>query len=181
MFQRLLLIILFCIMSYSIDTLKHIEVTTFFLFSTDKQFLSFFFKRLKRNDTDRYPEFPYLSPCGREKNYIRCDDCPIVFTSVLTLNDIDMFSHNHAGDLLKLSFEPSKIYMHENGRVYHPGPDKTGSIGLVQSKLAVEFSKSIIFNDINKPTHFIWKDQEYELDTRWLERVRDYSFYKESG
>lgn len=50
----------------------------------EKQFLEFFFKRLKRNDTARYTkEFPYLSLCGRERNYIRCDDFPIVFTAIV--------------------------------------------------------------------------------------------------
>lgn len=133
------------------------------------------------NDTDRYPEFPYLSPCGREKNYVRCDDCPIVFTHVLTIHDSDMFCHNHAGDLLKIPFEPEKIYMHiENGRLYHPGPEKTGSIGLVQSKLAIEFSKSFIFDDQNVPKYFIWKDEKHRLDSQWLEHIKGYSFYKNS-
>ena len=50
----------------------------------EKQFLKFFFTRLKVNDTGRFSkEFPYYSPCGRERNYIRCDDLPIVFTNVL--------------------------------------------------------------------------------------------------
>lgn len=51
----------------------------------DKSFLVFFFKRLKRNDTNRYQhEFPYLSVCGRERNFIRCDDFPIVFREILS-------------------------------------------------------------------------------------------------
>ena len=51
---------------------------------TDKKFLAFFFRRIKPNTTDRYQgEFPYISPCGPEINYIRCDDLPIVFTHLL--------------------------------------------------------------------------------------------------
>lgn len=50
----------------------------------DKQFLRFFFKRLRFNATPRYQhEFPYVSLCGVERNYIRCDDLPIVFTDVI--------------------------------------------------------------------------------------------------
>lgn len=50
----------------------------------EKQFLRFFFNRLKVNDLKRYQkDFPYLSPCGRERNFIRCDDTPIVFTHIL--------------------------------------------------------------------------------------------------
>ena len=47
-------------------------------------FLKFFFKRLKKNDSMRYTEdFPYLSLCGKERNFVRCDDLPIVFTEVI--------------------------------------------------------------------------------------------------
>lgn len=50
----------------------------------DKQFLRFFFKRLRFNATQRYrTEFPYVSLCGTERNYVRCDDLPIVFTDVI--------------------------------------------------------------------------------------------------
>lgn len=50
----------------------------------DKQFLRFFFKRLRFNATQRYQnEFPYLSLCGTERNYVRCDDLPIVFTEMI--------------------------------------------------------------------------------------------------
>ena len=46
----------------------------------DTKFLEFFFKRLRYNKSESYPEFPYVSLCGREMNYVRCDDLPIVFT-----------------------------------------------------------------------------------------------------
>ena len=50
----------------------------------DKKFLEFFFKRVKLNTTGQYEsEFPYVSPCGREINYIHCDDLPIVFSQLL--------------------------------------------------------------------------------------------------
>ena len=54
------------------------------VFLTDKKFLEFFFKRVKVNTSGRYEtEFPYLSPCGRETNYIHCDDLPVVFSQLL--------------------------------------------------------------------------------------------------
>lgn len=38
----------------------------------EKDFLKFFFKRIKKNQTGKYEnQFPFVSPCGREKNYIR--------------------------------------------------------------------------------------------------------------
>lgn len=44
--------------------------------------MQFFFKRVKFNKTGRFEQyFPYLSLCGRERNFIRCDDLPIVYTT----------------------------------------------------------------------------------------------------
>ncbi|XP_011310635.1 UPF0598 protein CG30010 [Fopius arisanus] len=138
----------------------------------EKKFLAFFFRRLKRNDTDRYTEdFPYLSLCGRERNFVRCDDLPIVFTHVLqTPENLNLFSYAHAGDLLVVPFQPDKIFMSTNsGRVYHPAPETTGGIGLVRSKLAIEFSNSFEFlkGEESDPSHFTWKGTRYTLDSDW--------------
>lgn len=73
----------------------------------DKKFLAFFFKRLKQNDTGRYMEdFPYISLCGPERNFVRCDDLPIVFTKILqqknneTGKNEDWFGYAHAEEVL---------------------------------------------------------------------------------
>ena len=48
----------------------------------EKKLLFNFFKRLRFNETGRYEtEFKYISLCGRERNFVRCDDRPIVFHS----------------------------------------------------------------------------------------------------
>ncbi|KAJ3654189.1 hypothetical protein Zmor_013395 [Zophobas morio] len=141
----------------------------------EKKFLQFFFNQLKLNNTDRYKEFPYLSICGKERNFVRCDDFPVVFTNVISKNLKDgsvetHLAYNHAGDLLSHKFEPNKIIMiPDTGRVYHPAPERTGFIGLVRSKLAIEFSKYFTFNngESNPPTHFTFNDVTYELDNAW--------------
>ena len=67
---------------------------------TDKKFLAFFFRRVKKNSTGRYEEdFPYVSPCGPETNYIRCDDLPVVFTQLLDqdgqpIQDIESYGNS---------------------------------------------------------------------------------------
>lgn len=72
----------------------------------DKKFLAFFFKHLKKNNTGRYmSDFPFLSICGLERNFIRCDDLPLVFTKVIQTHNAetgekDWFSYAHADDLL---------------------------------------------------------------------------------
>jgi len=99
----------------------------------DKEFLLFFFQRLKLNDTGNYEdEFPYLSPCGRERNYVRCDDVPVVYTHFLDVEgSVEQLqaaepqqlrlSWGGAGDKLTTVFEPWRVCMlPSTGRVYHP-------------------------------------------------------------
>lgn len=72
------------------------------IFFLEKKFLTFFFKRLKINDSNRYAnDFPYLSLCGKEINYVRCDNLPIVFTHIIqNKNGSDCLSYGYAEDSL---------------------------------------------------------------------------------
>ncbi|XP_014358500.2 UPF0598 protein CG30010 [Papilio machaon] len=141
----------------------------------EKKFLEFFFKRIRLNNTGRYEnDFPFVSLCGRERNYIRCDDVPIVYTHIITNNTCSdhFLTYGYAGDLLKVKFIPDKIFMlPETGRVYHPADDKYGGVGLVRSKLAIELSKYFEFGngELNPPTHFTWQNNNYKLDQKWLQ------------
>ncbi|CAD5110730.1 DgyrCDS100 [Dimorphilus gyrociliatus] len=108
----------------------------------DAKFLKFFFERLKPNDTGRFEqEFPFISPCGRERNYIRCDDCPIVFTHVIKGENSDLLSYGSTlHDSLSINFEPEKVCMlPSTGRIYHPAPKNGGGVGLLRSALAIEW------------------------------------------
>lgn len=138
----------------------------------DKVFLEFFFKRLRRNTTGRHEDaFPYLSLCGRERNFIRCDDLPIVFTHLLDGRDL---SYGYTGDKLTFPFSPEQLFMSpETGRVYHPVDEKYEGVALIRSKLAIELSKGFHFaaGDTKPPTHFQWRGSLIELKTDWLDRV----------
>ena len=137
-----------------------------FLF-LEKQFLDFFFKRIKINDTGRYEaEFPYFSPCGRERNYVRCDDLPIVFTHLSAVdNEYQMCCCGAPS--LTVKFEPTKICMlPETGRVYHPAPSIVCDVGLVKSSIAIELSKHFEFRDSDEtqpPVLFNWQDKKHHL------------------
>ncbi|XP_055620351.1 UPF0598 protein CG30010 isoform X2 [Toxorhynchites rutilus septentrionalis] len=138
----------------------------------EKKFLEFFFKRIRLNNGDRYREdFPFVSLCGRERNYIRCDDVPIVFTDIYKDSEgIERLAYAHAGDLLSVPWEPNRICMFPtSGRVYHPAPEQYGSIGLIRSRLAIELSKNFTFlnGEERPPTHFTWNSIENELDKGW--------------
>ena len=144
---------------------------------TEKQFLSFFFKRLQTNDSDRYTnDFPYLSPCGREKNYIRCDDLPIVFTDIITTDDNkQLLSYGGAGRECTVPFHPKSVCMLPwTGRIYHPAPGLPGEIGLIKSAIAMEWSKLFEFahddeNEEKPPISFRWLGKQYKLSNELLD------------
>ncbi|XP_015683620.1 UPF0598 protein C8orf82 homolog [Protobothrops mucrosquamatus] len=149
------------------------KVKNFITCFKDKQFLVFFFKQLKLNRSGRYEDsFPYLSPCGREHNYLRCDDRPVVFTHLLEgPSGQPLLSFCGGADRLAVPFQPEKLVMlPENGRVYHPGPEKTGGVGLVKSSLAFELSPGFEYQDGagQQPTHFRWQEKRYALTNELL-------------
>lgn len=60
-------------------------------------------------------DFPFLSICGVERNFVRCDDLPLVFTKVIQKCNMetgvkeDWFSYAHADDLLMV-ISPNQLY-----------------------------------------------------------------------
>ncbi|XP_074919404.1 UPF0598 protein C8orf82 homolog [Chelonoidis abingdonii] len=153
------------------------KVKNFITCFKDKQFLTFFFKQLQLNRSGRYQDaFPYLSPCGREHNFVRCDDRPIVFTHLLWGQaGEELLSYCGGGDSLVVSFEPEKLVMFpENGRVYHPAPQKAGGVGLVKSALAFELSPCFEYSQgaSGPPTHFRWQGKRYTLTNELVQLIR---------
>ncbi|KAI8622557.1 hypothetical protein BC830DRAFT_1048122, partial [Chytriomyces sp. MP71] len=62
--------------------------------------------------------FLYESRCGKECNYIRSDDSPIVFQTLT--NNLATLTY---GGTLSIPFLPECIYFNEEtGRLYHPLP-----------------------------------------------------------
>src|SRR5688500_12040467 len=45
----------------------------------DVKFLNFFFRQVRQNPHDNADAWPWLSPCGKELNYLRCAATPIVY------------------------------------------------------------------------------------------------------
>ncbi|KAG8180124.1 hypothetical protein JTE90_012139 [Oedothorax gibbosus] len=148
----------------------------------EKKFLAFFFRRIRLNTTGKYEkDFPFFSPCGNEKNFVRCDDLPIVFTHILEVKQgvkqVDYLSYGHTGDMLKVKFEPEKICMlPETGRVYHTGPEATGGVGLIKSSLAIDLSQNFLYKNKEDthemPTYFMWKDKKYSLTNEVVDHLR---------
>ncbi|KAK2702190.1 hypothetical protein QYM36_002587 [Artemia franciscana] len=142
----------------------------------DKTFLKFFFSRIRINETGCHEDFPYISPCGRERNYIRCDDLPIVFTHLIYKDANPYLTYGLAGDDLCVKFNPNELTMYpDSGRVYHPGLEDLNGVGLVCSNLAIEFSKYFEFENGEEslPTHFRWNDEKIILQNTVLSLLEE--------
>ncbi|XP_037983897.1 UPF0598 protein C8orf82 homolog [Motacilla alba alba] len=155
------------------------KVKNFVTCFKDVKFLSFFFRHLERNRGGRYRAlFPFVSRCGRERNFLRCSDLPVVFTQILpgSRGDPDpVLSYCGGGSELTVPFRPGMLAVFpENGRLYHPAPEKVGGVGLVRSALAQELSSGFGFRDgpENPPTHFTWRGREYRLSGEILGILR---------
>ena len=87
--------------------------------------MEFFFKNLRINETERYKKrFPYVSLCGSEHNYLRCDDLPFVVTGLDTRNDLIQLNHLKSAHWL-IRFVPDHLYHNPStGRVYYLFKDK---------------------------------------------------------
>ncbi|KAK3506833.1 hypothetical protein QTP70_029091 [Hemibagrus guttatus] len=148
------------------------KVKNFVTCFKDQQFLVFFFKHLKVNRSGRYQQhFPYISLCGRERNFLRFDDQPVVFTHLLS--ETGHLSYCGGGTKLTFPFQPHSLFMHpDSGRVYHPAPEHVGGVGLVRSALAIEFSPHFQYSSgqdsSSQPTHFQWDGQWHTLTNELL-------------
>ena len=122
------------------------------------------------NNTGRYEEFPFISPCGKELNYLQCDDRPIVYTSITNNSDgTQQLLTINGTEKLTYPFQPEKICMFpESGRIYHPSAEKYGGVGLIKSSLGIELSPYFEFRDKDSecepPSHFNWNGKTYKLD-----------------
>ncbi|XP_055482592.1 UPF0598 protein C8orf82 homolog [Psammomys obesus] len=134
----------------------------------DLQFLVTFFSRLRPNRSGRYEaSFPFLSPCGRERNFLRCEDRPVVFTHLLAPDsEAPRLSYCGGGEALTTPFEPARLLpLAANGRLYHPAPERAGGVGLVRSALAFELSACFEYGpgSPSLPSHVHWQGRRIAL------------------
>lgn len=148
-----------------LDDSKMKNFTTCF---KDPQFLVAFFSRLRPNRSGRYEAaFPFLSLCGRERNFLRCEDRPVVFTHLLSAAPgPPRLSYCGGGEALAVPFEPARLLpLAANGRLYHPAPEPAGGVGLVRSALAFELSACFEYapGAPALPSHVRWQGRRLAL------------------
>ena len=66
--------------------------------------------------------------------------------------------------------------MASSGKVYHPAPERCGSIGLIRSKLAIELSRLFTFDAGEEvgPTGIKWRERDFKIDTSWVQQTKTF-------
>lgn len=100
----------------------------------DPWFVDFFFRRLAPTANPDYPEYPFVSRCGEEMNYLRVSDTPIVYTGYRD----GRLEYAHS---LSVAFAPDRLSYSADGVLYHWAP--VGERGRLVPHVAVEIARNI--------------------------------------
>ncbi|GMR53219.1 hypothetical protein PMAYCL1PPCAC_23414, partial [Pristionchus mayeri] len=157
-----------------LDDTKHKNFTSSY---KDVAFLNFFYRMLKKNETERYKgEFPFLSRCGIERNFLRCDDCPLVFTRLRMEGEQPMLRIGESSlevpfevrihppslwDVQESMWQPWSLLLGSNGRVYHPS---RLDLALLTSKLADQLFPLCKFDENARAIEIDWRGVKYPIE-----------------
>lgn len=100
----------------------------------DERFLHILYRLMTTNTTTEHTKYPFLSPCGREQNFVQAEDTPVVFHS---LADGRLW---YAPDL-SVPFQPETLRFSTEGVLYHAAP--IGEVGRIDAAPALELSGQI--------------------------------------
>ena len=134
----------------------------------DANFLDYFFKVLRHNDSDNYSSnYPFVSVCWNELNFVRYTDdiCSLVFKDILEHHSENLILTY--GGSLRQKFDPSCMALSEKtGRLYHSVSNHkhlVGSYGLLHPSIC-EFISSNIIEDKESSKYILnWNNVQYEL------------------
>ena len=85
----------------------------------------------------------FLHTLSKSNSYCRFTNDHVVIGLLLFSQQADdaLLSYNHGARFLTVEFQPKSITMvPTTGRVYHPGPNRAGGIGLLSDKLALAWT-----------------------------------------
>ena len=128
----------------------------------EEKFLDFFFALLKENKSGRYEEeFPWLSLCRGEQNYMKASDRPVVFTELVTENGTPRLLYG-GGTKLSTAFLPDELAVCSEGRIYHPA--KLGTMGLLSCHCAMRLGLDSIWDDNAEEEPYLeWEGRKHPL------------------
>jgi hypothetical protein len=130
----------------------------------NNKFLDFFFSQIKPNDTGMHLDYPFVSPCGKEMNFIKTAD-PY---GAVVLREFDMKKREfqYAGSKVQL-LNPASFVISSKGRLYHEltqhrHSEVLGNLALIRSQVALELCENNVeFGE--GETHFIWEGKKYRM------------------
>lgn len=140
----------------------------------DEKFLHMLFRLIQQNnnistDKEINIEYPFISYCGKEINYISPDDMHSVFgfTSFDSENNVLYYG----GGKLTQDFNPKNLlYCIATGRIYHSlnehkylSKQNKNHYGLLHPDICLLLSNNI--SEINNIYSFNWKDENFLLQT----------------
>ena len=154
----------------------------------EPKFLEFFFRNLRESnksvvDNPYSSAFPFVSHCGREVNYVACDDLPFVVTKLNTHSDTLELNNITASAHWLYQFDPTHLFENRaSGRLYYlqegkqPAESKQtfykrlpAQLALVRSDLAIFLmEKSSTLLDDGQLT-FEYKSRTYTLNNPSIE------------
>mmetsp|Transcript_30354 Transcript_30354/g.48364 ORF Transcript_30354/g.48364 Transcript_30354/m.48364 type:complete len:257 (+) Transcript_30354:1986-2756(+) len=128
------------------------------------KFLDFFWRMLRPNESDEFcQDYPFISPCGNEMNYVRPADTPIVFDRIETGDDSEPRLIYAA--TLSEKFDPAAlIWNTTTGRLYHPVQSHKrlkGTTALIRSHLAVHLAEKFVYE--NNDVFLDWDGELHEI------------------
>ena len=150
--------------------------------------------------TLREQGYTFVSLCGQEKNFVRCQDTPIVFKTLTQENEacrrilpLSFLESRlkiclpgqltYAGSL-KMPFAPKSLRVDHRGYLYHPSPilqrrarkadnvNPYGDYSLLKSELVLsQLSHSLTIDEASQSGSFEWLGREYGIDRLREEEV----------
>lgn len=150
----------------------------------DIKFLDFFFRQMRpvqKKDMEYLGElgvgddYPFVSPCGKELNFIRPAATPIVFHTFDQANSNLIF-----GGALTQPFDPSLLAVSATtGRIFHQltvhdriagkkiktevYQHKTPHFGLIKSSIAIALSENLHFQNDTEKLEFVDEGRKYAI------------------
>lgn len=179
----------------------------------DRGFLDFFYLRLQRNSlslcathTDRradgadavhmedgskmtpqalFRHFPYVGLCGVERNFLKVQDAPVVFTDYNFLHaDGDQLKGSLVfGGSLEEPFRPSALTVTREGKLFHPittleklnrGAKLAEQKGLVGAQVGLKLGFDFVSEELDCDGHYVieWNGVKHVIP--YADECRDF-------